>query len=215
MHTVELQNMDVGLTKYLFRSTYENDWLDILEYINVIATIFEPMEVLTDSKDDETEPVLATISESDDIYAIPESDVVIVRGLNKLFSSVKFQIVFLKDSDEIQIYISTDDLEKVMKKELKKEFADISQEECGHYLHGFADSLEIRASNLRAVKEATSKSLNLYIEALLQYDLLYGDCEESLMFKSNGLSFPLTEVVETLREQAKTPVNHEISKYTS
>ena len=48
MHTVELQNMDVGLTKYLFRSTYENDWLDILEYINVIATIFEPMEVLTD-----------------------------------------------------------------------------------------------------------------------------------------------------------------------
>ena len=58
MHTVELQNMDVGLTKYLFRSTYENDWLDILEYINVIATIFEPMEVLTDSKDDETEPVL-------------------------------------------------------------------------------------------------------------------------------------------------------------
>ena len=121
MHTVELQNMDVGLTKYLFRSTYENDWLDILEYINVIATIFEPMEVLTDSKDDETEPVLATISESDDIYAIPESDVVIVRGLNKLFSSVKFQIVFLKDSDEIQIYISTDDLEKVMKKELKKE----------------------------------------------------------------------------------------------
>ena len=163
MHTVELQNMDVGLTKYLFRSTYENDWLDILEYINVIATIFEPMEVLTDSKDDETEPVLATISESDDIYAIPESDVVIVSGLNKLFSSVKFQIVFLKDSDEIQIYISTDDLEKVMKKELKKEFADISEEECGHYLDGFADSLEIRASNLRAVKEATSKSLNLYI----------------------------------------------------
>ena len=35
------------------------------------------------------------------------------------------------------------------------------------------------------------------------------------MFKSNGLSFPLTEVVKTLREQAKTPVNHEISKYTS
>ena len=122
MHTVELQNMDVGLTKYLFRSTYENDWLDILEYINVIATIFEPMEVLTDSKDDETEPVLATISVSDDIYAIPESDVVIVRGLNKLFNSVKFQIIFLKDSEEIQIYISTDDLEKVMEKELKKEF---------------------------------------------------------------------------------------------
>ena len=111
MHTVELQNMDVGLTRYLFRSTYENDWLDILEYINVIATIFEPMEVLTNSKDDETEPVLAAISESDDIYAIPESNVVIVRGLNKLFNSVKFQIVFLKDSDEIQIYISTDDLE--------------------------------------------------------------------------------------------------------
>lgn len=111
MHTVELQNMDVGLTKYLFRSTYRNDWLDILEYINTIATIFEPMEVLTDSKDDETEPVLATISVSDDIYAIPENNVVIVRGLNKLFNSVKFQIVFLKDSDEIQIYISTDDLE--------------------------------------------------------------------------------------------------------
>lgn len=215
MHTVELQNMDVGLTRYLFRSTYENDWLDILEYINTIATIFEPMEVLTDSKNDNTEPVLAKITEPNDIYAIPQNDVVIVRGLNKLFSSVKFQIVFLKDSDEIQIYISTDDLEKVMKKELKKEFADISEEECGHYLDGFADSLEIRASNLRAVKEATSKSLNLYIEALLQYDLLYGDCEESLMFKSNGLSFPLTEVVETLREQAKTPVNHEISKYTS
>lgn len=215
MHTVELQNMDVGLTRYLFRSTYENDWLDILEYINTIATIFEPMEVLTDSKNDNTEPVLAKITEPNDIYAIPQSDVVIVRGLNKLFSSVKFQIVFLKDSDEIQIYISTDDLEKVMKKELKKEFADISEEECGHYLDGFADSLEIKASNLRAVKEATSKSLNLYIEALLQYDLLYGDCEESLMFKSNGLSFPLTEVVETLREQAKTPVNHEISKYTS
>lgn len=215
MHTVELQNMDVGLTRYLFRSTYENDWLDILEYINTIATIFEPMEVLTDSKNDNTEPVLAKITEPNDIYAIPQSDVVIVRGLNKLFSSAKFQIVFLKDSDEIQIYISTDDLEKVMKKELKKEFADISEEECGHYLDGFADSLEIRASNLRAVKEATSKSLNLYIEALLQYDLLYGDCEESLMFKSNGLSFPLTEVVETLREQAKTPVNHEISKYTS
>lgn len=215
MHAVEIQNTDVGWTKYFFRATYENGWLDILEYINVITTIFNPMEVLTDSKDDNTEPVLAKISEPDDVYAIPESDIVIVRGLNKLFNSVKFQIIFFKDSDEVQMHILTDDLEKVMEKELKKEFADISEEECGHYLDGFADSLEIMASNLRAVKEATAKSLNLYIEALLQYDLLYGGCEESLMFKSNGLSFPLTEVVKTLREQAKTPVNHEISKYTS
>lgn len=215
MHAIEIQNTDVGWTKYLFRSTRRNDWLDILEYINTIATIFEPMEVLTDSKNDNTEPILAKITEPNDIYAIPQSDVVIVRGLNKLFNNVKFQIVFLKDSDEIQMYTLTDDLEKIMEKELKKEFAYISEEEFGHYLDGFADSLEIRASNLRAVKEATSKSLNLYIEALLQYDLLYGGCEESLMFKSNGLSFPLTEVVETLRKQAKMPVNHEISKYTS
>lgn len=50
MHTIEIQNMDVGWTKYLFRSTYRNDWLNILEYINTIATIFESMEVLTDSK---------------------------------------------------------------------------------------------------------------------------------------------------------------------
>lgn len=215
MHTIEIQNMDVGWTKYLFRSTYRNDWLNILEYINTIATIFEPMEVLTDSKNNNTEPVLVKINELDDIYAIPQSDVVIVRGLNKLFNNIKFQIVFLKNSDEIQMYTLTDGLVKIMEKELKKEFADISEEECEHYLDGFADSLEISASNLRAVKEAIAKSLNLYIEALLQYDLLYGGCEESLMFKSNGLSFPLTEVVETLRKQAKMPVNHEVSKYTS
>lgn len=215
MHTIEIQNMDVGWTKYLFRSTYRNDWLNILEYINTIATIFEPMEVLTDSKNNNTEPVLAKINEPDDIYAIPQSDVVIVRGLNKLFNNIKFQIVFLNNSDEIQMYTLTDNLVKIMEKELKKEFADISEEECEHYLDGFADSLEISASNLRAVKEATAKSLNLYIEALLQYDLIYGGCEESLMFKSNGLSFPLTEVVETLRKQAKMPVNHEVSKYTS
>lgn len=215
MHTIEIQNMDVGWTKYLFRSTYRNDWLNILEYINTIVTIFEPMEVLTDSKNNNTEPVLAKINEPDDIYAIPQSDVVIVRGLNKLFNNIKFQIVFLKNSDEIQMYTLTDDLVKIMEKELKKEFADISEEECEHYLDGFADSLEISASNLRAIKEVTAKSLNLYIEALLQYDLLYGGCEESLMFKSNGLSFPLTEVVETLRKQAKMPVNHEVSKYTS
>lgn len=215
MHTIEIQNMDVGWTKYLFRSTYRNDWLNILEYINTIATIFEPMEVLTDSKNNNTEPVLAKINEPDDIYTIPQSDVVIVRGLNKLFNNIKFQIVFLKNSDEIQMYTLTDDLVKIIEKELKKEFADISEGEREHYLDGFADSLEIRASNLRAIKEATAKSLNLYIEALLQYDLLYGGCEESLMFKSNGLSFPLTEVVETLRKQAKMPVNHEVSKYTS
>lgn len=215
MHTIEIQNMDVGWTKYLFRSTYRNDWLNILEYINTIATIFEPMEVLTDSKNNNTEPVLAKINEPDDIYTIPQSDVVIVRGLNKLFNNIKFQIVFIKNSDEIQMYTLTDDLVKIMEKELKKEFADISEGEREHYLDGFADSLEIRASNLRAIKEATAKSLNLYIEALLQYDLLYGGCEESLMFKSNGLSFPLTEVVETLRKQAKMPVNHEVSKYTS
>lgn len=215
MHTIEIQNMDVGWTKYLFRSTYRNDWLNILEYINTIATIFEPMEALTDSKNNNTEPVLVKINEPDDIYAIPQSDVVIVRGLNKLFNNIKFQIVFLKNSDEIQMYTLTDGLVKIMEKELKKEFADISEEECEHYLDGFADSLEISASNLRAVKEAIAKSLNLYIEALLQYDLLYGGCEESLMFKSNGLSFPLTEVVETLRKQAKMPVNHEVSKYTS
>lgn len=215
MHTIEIQNMDVGWTKYLFRSTYRNDWLNILEYINTIATIFEPMEVLTDSKNNNTEPVLAKINEPDDIYAIPQSDVVIVRGLNKLFNNIKFQIVFLNNSDEIQMYTLTDNLVKIMEKELKKEFADISEEECEHYLDGFADSLEISASNLRAVKEATAKSLNLYIEALLQYDLIYGGCEELLMFKSNGLSFPLTEVVETLRKRAKMPVNHEVSKYTS
>lgn len=215
MHTIEIQNMDVGWTKYLFRSTYRNDWLNILEYINTIATIFESMEVLTDSKNNNTEPVLAKINEPDDIYAITQSDIVIVRGLNKLFNNIKFQIVFLNNSDEIQMYTLTDDLVKIMEKELKKEFADISEEECEHYLDGFADSLEISASNLRAVKEAIAKSLNLYIEALLQYDLLYGGCEESLMFKSNGLSFPLTEVVETLRKQAKMPVNHEVSKYTS
>lgn len=215
MHTIEIQNMDVGWSKYLFRSTYRNDWLNILEYINTIATIFEPMEVLTDSKNNNTEPVLAKINEPDDIYAIPQNDVVIVRGLNKLFNNIKFQIVFLKNSDEIQMYTLTDDLVKIMEKELKKEFADISEDEHEHYLDGFADSLEISASNLRAIKEATAKSLNLYIEALLQYDLLYGGCEESLMFKSNGLSFPLTEVVETLRKQAKMPVNHEVSKYTS
>jgi hypothetical protein len=173
------------------------------------------MEVLTDSKNNNTEPVLVKINEPDDIYAIPQSDVVIVRGLNKLFNNIKFQIVFLKNSDEIQMYTLTDGLVKIMEKELKKEFADISEEECEHYLDGFTDSLEISASNLRAVKEAIAKSLNLYIEALLQYDLLYGGCEESLMFKSNGLSFPLTEVVETLRKQAKMPVNHEVSKYTS
>ena len=85
------------MIEYIENLHFETEDIDYLRSLNIFEEDF--LEYLS------------TFRFTGDIYAIPENNVVIVRGLNKLFNSVKFQIVFLKDSDEIQIYISTDDLE--------------------------------------------------------------------------------------------------------
>lgn len=129
---------DDGWTGYEFKTTYKMGWHNCIFLMKALYPHLINPQVLI-SQELNTGFDAINVKQEDDFFVIGsdyEATAIELRGMNKLFDNVMFQIEAFNQTDIVRFFVPTSYMENVSSDDLENM----------HYFDNFMDSIEINAS---------------------------------------------------------------------
>ena len=155
---------DGNWTKFGFTTTYRNGWDKCLAFTSVIFNYTIHPEIMTAANT--KEPL--QISSIDEIWKIPESRFIIIRGMNKVYDNAPFQHIFFNQTDQVQIEMPSEYLNSLKNSPTEL----LSNEEKKYIFDKYMDSIEVNGEGeyCKYVFKNDIKALLTAITDLKEFD---------------------------------------------
>ena len=186
-------------TTYGFYTTYKINWEHCLAYIYTVFDYLNQVEILVTDVG-ASNPKAIEIKTKDDIWNIPESGAIYIRGNSKVYDGVPMQHKFFNQTDRVLLEIPTAYVNSLKKN--KDELLDVDGKK--HTFDKYIDSVEINGE----ASYWQQKHFN-DVSAIISAITTFKDFNSEIVYKNSSLNtiVNITSVCKKVIENYKDNYN--------